>query len=243
MYFEDAHLEGSGGLLKYRNSNDSFRLSGGLPKYRTPKIPSGGLSSSEERETKIRFGRASWFQRMEKNQDSIGWASEEWKIKIRFRVPKNGKRELRFVRPFSIFRRTKKPRFVRMDFRQTGEPRFVRMGFGQIKESRFVRVDFGQMGELRFVRIRKIGRLPKNENPKIKISSGLSEERKKTKDLVSVFRRTEKTKIRSMGFRVLKNNRKPRFVSGSLKKVEPRFVWCLGWVPMNRKKPKIHQDS
>ncbi|CAB4402524.1 unnamed protein product [Rhizophagus irregularis] len=213
MYFEDAHLEGSGGLLKYRNSNDSFRLSGGLPKYRTPKIPSGGLSSSEERETKIRFGRASWFQRMEKNQDSIGWASEEWKIKIRFRVPKNGKK------------RTK----VRMDFRQTGEPRFVRMGFGQIKESRFVRVDFGQMGELRFVRI--------------KISSGLSEERKKTKDLVSVFRRTEKTKIRSMGFRVLKNNRKPRFVSGSLKKVEPRFVWCLGWVPMNRKKPKIHQDS
>ncbi|CAB4402523.1 unnamed protein product [Rhizophagus irregularis] len=166
MYFEDAHLEGSGGLLKYRNSNDSFRLSGGLPKYRTPKIPSGGLSSSEERETKIRFGRASWFQRMEKNQDSIGWASEEWKIKIRFRVPKNGKK------------RTK----VRMDFRQTGEPRFVRMGFGQIKESRFVRVDFGQMGELRFVRI--------------KISSGLSEERKKTKDLVSVFRRTEKTKIR-----------------------------------------------
>ncbi|CAB4402525.1 unnamed protein product [Rhizophagus irregularis] len=157
--------------------------------------------------------------------------SKEWKrTKIRSGgLPKNGKS--RFA---SEFRRTEKRelrfgRSVRMDFRQTGEPRFVRMGFGQIKESRFVRVDFGQMGELRFVRI--------------KISSGLSEERKKTKDLVSVFRRTEKTKIRSMGFRVLKNNRKPRFVSGSLKKVEPRFVWCLGWVPMNRKKPKIHQDS
>ncbi|CAB4418210.1 unnamed protein product [Rhizophagus irregularis] len=164
---------------------------------------------------KSRF--ASEFRRTEKRElrfDRVG-----------FLVPKNGK-EPRFVQPFGIFRRMKKPRFVRMEFGQTGEPRFVRVGFGQTKESRFVRVDFGQMGELRFVssgglpknenpkiKIRKIGRLPKNENPKIKIRSGLSKKRKKTKDLVSVFRRTEKTKIRSVGFQVLKNNGKPRFVS------------------------------
>ncbi|CAB4437359.1 unnamed protein product [Rhizophagus irregularis] len=64
------------------------------------------------------------------------------------------------------------------------------------------------------IKICKIGRLPKNENPKIK--------------------------IRLVGFRVLKNNGKPRFVSGSLEKVEPRFVntnlGLVSWVGSDEQK-------
>ncbi|CAB4405302.1 unnamed protein product [Rhizophagus irregularis] len=147
-----------------------------VPKNGKPRFVSGGLPGSKEwKRTKIRSGGLP--------------NSEERKIKIRFRVLKNGKKRTK-VRSGGLSgseerKRTKIRSAVR---------------FGWTSDKRGNQDSFGWASEER--------------KPKDKDSSVSSEERKK-----------------------------PRFVSGSLEKVEPRFVWCLGWVPMNRKKPKIHQDS
>ncbi|CAB4418208.1 unnamed protein product [Rhizophagus irregularis] len=187
---------------------------------------------------KSRF--ASEFRRTEKRElrfDRVG-----------FLVPKNGK-EPRFVQPFGIFRRMKKPRFVRMEFGQTGEPRFV--SSGGLRTNEGIKIRSGRFRTNGRTKIRKfgwaseerkpkdkdsIGRLPKNENPKIKIRSGLSKKRKKTKDLVSVFRRTEKTKIRSVGFQVLKNNGKPRFVSFGIFGKSGTKIRLVSWVGSDEQK-------
>ncbi|CAB4405809.1 unnamed protein product [Rhizophagus irregularis] len=175
-----------------------------VPKNGKPRFVSGGLPGSKEwKRTKIRSGGLP--------------NSEERKIKIRFRVLKNGKKRTK-VRSGGLpgseeRKRTKIRKFGRS---VSSEERKNQDSFGWTSDKRGNQDLFGWASEERKPKDKdSIGRLPKNENPKIKISSGLSEERKKTKDSVS----------------------------GSLEKVEPRFVWCLGWVPMNRKKPKIHQDS
>ncbi|CAB4434474.1 unnamed protein product [Rhizophagus irregularis] len=168
-----------GWASEVQNPKDSFQA--GLPgskEWKRTKIRSGGLPNSEERKIKIRF-------RVPKN------GKKRTKDRV---VPKNGK-EPRFVRLFGIFRRTKKPRFVWMDFGQTGEPRFISSGGLQTNEG--IKIRSGRFRTNGRTKIRKfgwaseerkpkdkdsIGRLLKNENPKIKISSDLSEERKKTKD-------------------------------------------------------------
>ncbi|CAB4437274.1 unnamed protein product [Rhizophagus irregularis] len=186
-----------------KNGKPRF-VSGGLPgskEWKRTKIRSGGLPNSEERKIKIRSG-------------GLPGSEERKRTKIR-----------------SDGLRTNRGTKIRSGGLQTNEGIKIRSGRFRTNGRTKIRSGGLPKNENPKIKIRKIGRLPKNENPKIKIRSGLSEERKKTKDSVSVFRRTEKTKIRLVGFRVLKNNGKPR------------FVWCLGWVPMNRKKPKIYQDS
>ncbi|GET61922.1 hypothetical protein RIR_jg11881.t2 [Rhizophagus irregularis DAOM 181602=DAOM 197198] len=200
----------SGGLPKYRNSKDSFGRSGGLPKFGR----SGGLP--KYRNPKDSFGRS-------------GGLPKYGKTKFRSDVPKNGKIS-RFVWVcFRVPKNGKIPRFDLVGFRRTenqetkirkigwaSEERKPKDSIGWASEERKPKDSIGWASEERKPKDKdSCGGLPTNENPKIKIRSGgfrLSKERKKLK-------------IRFSG--LSKNNGKPR------------FIWCLGWVLINRKKPKI----
>ncbi|CAB4417047.1 unnamed protein product [Rhizophagus irregularis] len=214
-YFEDAHLEGSGGPSEGTETPMiRFGSRGGLPKYRTPKIPSGGLSSSKNGETKIRFGRLpgskEWKRtKIRSNESWIGWASEERKIKIRSGgLPGSEERkEPRFVYTNSWFGRS-----------VSSEERKNQDSFGWTSDKRGNQDSFGWASDKR-----------RNQDS---FGFGWASEELKPKDKDSFS-----------GLPSSEEQQKPRFFRDLWKKVEPRFVWCLGWVPMNRKKPKIHQDS
>ncbi|CAB5180173.1 unnamed protein product [Rhizophagus irregularis] len=111
-------------------------------------------------------------------------------------------------------------------------PRFVRVCFRVPKNGKILRFDLVgfRRTENQETKIRKIGWASEKRKPKDKDSCGglLTNE-------------NPKIKIRSGGFRLSKERKKLkiRFSGLSKNNGKPRFVWCLGWVLINRKKPKI----
>ncbi|CAB4405808.1 unnamed protein product [Rhizophagus irregularis] len=172
-----------------------------VPKNGKPRFVSGGLPGSKEwKRTKIRSGGLP--------------NSEERKIKIRFRVLKNGKKRTK-VRSGGLpgseeRKRTKIRKFGRS---VSSEERKNQDSFGWTSDKRGNQDLFGWASEERKPKDKdSIGRLPKNENPKIKISSG------------------------SVGFRVLKNNGKPRFVSFGIFGKSGTKIRLVSWVGSDEQK-------
>ncbi|UZO15444.1 uncharacterized protein OCT59_006866 [Rhizophagus irregularis] len=192
----------------------SFGRSGGLPKYRNPKDS---------------FGRS-------------GGLPKYGKTKFRSDVPKNGKIS-RFVWVcFRVPKNGKIPRFDLVGFRRT-ENQETKIRSGGLPKNENPKIRSGGLPKNENPKIRS-GGLPKNENPKIKIRAvGFRRTKPKDKDSCGGLPTNEnpKIKIRSGGFRLSKERKKLkiRFSGLSKNNGKPRFIWCLGWVLINRKKPKI----
>ncbi|CAB4446676.1 unnamed protein product [Rhizophagus irregularis] len=169
--------------------------------------------ASEVWKNQVSFGRSGGLLKYRNPKDSFGRSGglpKYGKTKFRSDIPKNGKIP-RFFGCASVFRRTGK---FQDSFRWASVFRrtgkFQRFDSEERKTKKPRFVRSGGLSKNENPKIRSDG-LPKNENPKIKIRRCLPKNGKNQDSFSGLP----------------KNNGKPR------------FVWCLGWVLINRKKPKI----
>ncbi|CAB4423156.1 unnamed protein product [Rhizophagus irregularis] len=240
----------SGGLLKYRNSKDSFGGSGGLPKYGKTKFHSA-----------IRVG----FRSIEKPSfiRPFGWASEVWKNQVSFGrsgglpkyrnskdsfghsggLPKYGKTKFRKFETWigcSEERENSKIRSGGLpcseerenskdSIPKNGKPR-NQDSIRWASEERKPKDSIGWASEKRKPKDKdSCGGLLTNENPKIKI--------RKCGGLPT--NENPKIKIRSGGFCLSKERKKLKIRSVSSEEwKKPRFIQ---WASEEQRKTKIHK--
>ncbi|GET59668.1 hypothetical protein GLOIN_2v1779851 [Rhizophagus irregularis DAOM 181602=DAOM 197198] len=196
---------------------------------------------------------------------AIRVTSEEWKNQVSFsvsgRLPSSEERKKpRFVSSGGLSKNENPKIKIRSGGLPKNENPKVKISSGGLPKNENPKIKIHKCGGLPKNENPKIkihsGGLLKNENPKVKIRKfGWASEERKPKGSGGLPKNGKRRtfKIRSGGFSsfqgiektkdsfsgLLKNNGKPRFVLGSLEKVEPRFVWCLEWIPINRKNQRF----